>query len=317
MNREQLNQGLPEPVRRYFEEVARMEPPDDLMHSAMAQVEAEPRANRFSLQPVLMAVGAIAAVVIVAFLVGPNLFNGIGTPAALPTPTPSATTGQPWNLLDPPGEGNLLAGAYYLDLPIYPARIDFTVPEGWLSWYPGNSGEAADDHALLVDSFDSGAVNGSGWGIAFARIHNIRVDPCDTAAGTMDLAESESVDSIVAAFESWGASGLSVDVQDVTIGGYSGKRLELTPDAELTCTGWLFNTPGYTFAIDVSPGEAYNQEQYTFLDVSGSVLVIWTTDYPERNQFEISGGASPDPQAHVEDQVDLHAILDSIVLTPR
>ena len=47
------------------------------------------------------------------------------------------------------------------------------------------------------------------------------------------------------------------------------------------------------------------------------VLVIWTTDFAATTQFEVDGGASPDPQAHVSDQVELHAILDAIVITPR
>ena len=53
------------------------------------------------------------------------------------------------------------------------------------------------------------------------------------------------------------------------------------------------------------------------LDVEGSVLVIWTTDAPVTNEFEVEGGASPDPQAHVEHQVQLHDILESIVISPR
>jgi hypothetical protein len=57
--------------------------------------------------------------------------------------------------------------------------------------------------------------------------------------------------------------------------------------------------------------------QFTLLDVEGSVLTIWTTDFPGTTLFEEGGGASPDPQAHVKDQVQLHDILDSIVITPR
>ena len=37
MSREQLRNELPEPVRRYFQEVARMQPPSDLMDAARAE----------------------------------------------------------------------------------------------------------------------------------------------------------------------------------------------------------------------------------------------------------------------------------------
>jgi hypothetical protein len=57
--------------------------------------------------------------------------------------------------------------------------------------------------------------------------------------------------------------------------------------------------------------------QFTLLNVEGSVLVIWTTDFPGTTRFEVDGGASPDPQAHVDDQVQLRGIVDSIVVTPH
>lgn len=54
-----------------------------------------------------------------------------------------------------------------------------------------------------------------------------------------------------------------------------------------------------------------------FLDVEGSVLIIWMDDFPGTTEFEVDGGASPDPQAHVADQDQLHDIFESIVIQQR
>jgi hypothetical protein len=40
---------------------------------------------------------------------------------------------------------------------------------------------------------------------------------------------------------------------------------------------------------------------FTLLDLDGSVLVIWTTDFPCSTTFEESAGAPRDPEAHAED----------------
>lgn len=96
MNREQLRRELPEPVRRYFEEVARMNPPDDLMDAAIAQVESQPRVNRFSLLPAFAAVAAaaVAAAVIAFGFLGFELGPPIGDePSATPQPSASLTDG--------------------------------------------------------------------------------------------------------------------------------------------------------------------------------------------------------------------------------
>jgi len=92
MNREQLRNELPEPVRRHFEEVARMNPPDDLMDAAIAQVETEPRVTRFSLLPAFAALAAtaVAAAVIAFGFFGLELGLPIGDE---PSATPHASAG--------------------------------------------------------------------------------------------------------------------------------------------------------------------------------------------------------------------------------
>jgi glutamine cyclotransferase len=93
MNRDQLRQELPEPVRRYFEEVAQMDAPNDLMDKAIAQVESEPRINRFSWLPAFAVVAATALIgAVIAFNVfGSDLFGPPTGGDASPTPEASAT----------------------------------------------------------------------------------------------------------------------------------------------------------------------------------------------------------------------------------
>lgn len=239
--------------------------------------------------------------------------------SAIASPSPSGTAAPtasgPTSLMESPEAGDLPAGAYYLDLPAYPARIDFEVPAGWWHFWPGATRQASDAHAILVNSLDTGAANGSAWGVAFTVVGEVRVDPCNPAAGSMGTSATSSADALVDAFSSWKAFPVR-SVEDVSVGGFSGQRVEITRAETTTCEGTLFDTPsGYDFGPVFSSTEPI-VNQFTLLDVEGSVLVIWTTDFPGTTSFEEDGGASPDPQAHVEDQAQLRAILDSIVITP-
>jgi hypothetical protein len=94
MNPEHLRKELPEPVRRYFEEVARMEPPIDLMDGAISEIEMQPAVNRFSSLPVIAALAAtaalFAAIVAGAGLLGRDQPGNVPVPSAshaAPTPT--------------------------------------------------------------------------------------------------------------------------------------------------------------------------------------------------------------------------------------
>lgn len=321
MNRDQLRNELPEPVRRYFEEVARMEPPNDLMDTAMAEVESNPRVNRFSLLPAVATLAGAAAVV-AAIVIGANLFGGSqlfgGTHS--PTPSPSSRTAayQPWNLSDVKTDTDLEAGAYYLDLETLPARINLRVPDGW--W---NHEAEADVQAVLVKGDGPSYVHSSNWGLAFSAVGRVRADPCD-AGHILDPSLTKTVDALVAAFNSW--TGYEVQVEDVSIGRFSAKRVTVRSKEPMNCTGILFTSPaGYDWdVIDMSGGGSHQVSQMTFVELgaplvadSPGVLAIWTTDFPARTSFEIENGASPNPQAHAQDQVALHAILDSIHVTFR
>jgi len=92
MNTSQLRGDLPEPVRRYFLEVSRMQPPADLLDAAVAEIERSPRVNRFAALPIFGFVAAAAVVIglLVYTMMTPALPD-VGdepTPSAAPDPTP-------------------------------------------------------------------------------------------------------------------------------------------------------------------------------------------------------------------------------------
>jgi hypothetical protein len=261
--------------------------------------------------------GLAAVAVLVAVVIGASILSrggSVGGPGDSPSPSPTPTATGPINLVEAPLPDNLPAGDYYLDLPAYPARIEFDLPAGWWHFYDGPLREDATAHAILV--LDTMGRNGSAWGLGFTLVDEVLVDPCDPAAGNMEASVTESAEALADAFSSWEAFPAS-SVEDVTLSGFSGKRVDVTVEGDAPCEAALFNTPsGYAFG-PIWPSSGPKVNQFTLLDVEGSVLVIWTTDFPATTEFEVAGGAVPDPDAHVEDQEQLHDILDSIVLEAR
>lgn len=136
MNRDQLHTELPEPVRRYFKEVARMEPPRDLLDATIAQVETQPRINRFSLPTAFAAAGA-AAVILIAIAFG--VFNlALGPPTGAegsPSLTPLASPTEPPIVTPPPLDGLPSAGTVEGRFPVGDAGFPALVAHGsiWLS----------------------------------------------------------------------------------------------------------------------------------------------------------------------------------------
>lgn len=101
MNRSQLRGDLPEPVNRYFDEVALMQLPNDLLDAAIVEIERSPHVNRFSpMGSVGLAAAAVIGVLAVAgiaasYAFGPDPNFGSGPSPSLaeqtPAPTPTAS----------------------------------------------------------------------------------------------------------------------------------------------------------------------------------------------------------------------------------
>ena len=89
MSRKQFGGDLPQPVRRYFNDVARMQPPNDLLVAAVAEIQNPHQPDRFS--PLAMAGFAAVAVagILALVLLVPGL-RQVATPITPPPPSPPA-----------------------------------------------------------------------------------------------------------------------------------------------------------------------------------------------------------------------------------
>ena len=257
------------------------------------------------------AVVVAAAVVGFSFLARPNDDVGPSSPSPITTQTaaPSAAASIP--LLSERGDINdgavLAAGTYLLDDPFL-VRLALTVPVGWQIWHVDFLSAG-----LLVDT---GSGSGSGYGLFFLSPGaNLYADPCDRTQGMLDPVPGPTVDDLAAALANLPGMTASTLV-DIEVDGYAGKLIELTAPADVAscpegdATLWDFaGLDDYPMA----PGETL---PIRIVDVDGVRLVIVATDYPGTTAWEVSQGASFVPDAHVEHQVELQAIFDSIQINP-
>ena len=248
---------------------------------------------------------AAAAVIIIA-VAGWNLLPkspdvGGQSPTPLASPTPAAT---PIPSAPPPlAEGILAAGTYRLH-PFASATmtIDATVPDGgWLGGPPNAIGGPR------------GESNGpNGVFVAFVRAQTINSDPCQwdkdgsgSAPQEGDIEVGPTVDDLAEALAGSSAYESTTPV-DATLGGFSGKRLELqlAPDASgcdsYDGAGNQYFVFGGREAGMYAQGDA-NRWQVTIVDVDGTRLIGVLVSYAET-----SG----------EDLTAAQAILDSVVITP-
>ena len=246
---------------------------------------------------------AAAAVVVVA-IVGMNVLDpgsdasgGVGgapspSPSASPTATPRA---------DPDGE--LEPGSYMvrpLPAPDDALTVTYTVPDGWSAL--GGVG--------LVPTDEPGTAPPGGTAIQFIDVTTINPDPCRWSGTADDVTVGPGVDDLVAALGSQTAYEVS-DAVDVTIGGYSGKRVDVVmPTAPFQgqtstapgCDDEVFRLWSWTYG----DGPVYaqgpvNRWQTNILDVDGTRLVVVVQDFP---------GTLP------EDRAELDAIVASILIQP-
>jgi hypothetical protein len=274
--------------------------------------------------------GVAAAVVVAAVVLGAAVINNAGntpaigsapataSPVPTPTPSPTATPVPPMALHLAPMEACrpggtpdcIKPGTYRLSTAVWPVQVTLDVPAGWFQWQP-----SVDFEGLLVDGGPD-ARDGSGWGVMLANVGTVSMDPCDPAKGTLDPADTSTVDGLVTAMSTWPGFQATAPVP-ITVDGHAGQLIELTstetwascPDPVLwnTTRGWKVDA--YPVLTEQSTRRA---GQYRIVDVDGSLIVIRTTDFPDTSPFEESQGVAPDPTRHSADQVELRQILDSI-----
>jgi hypothetical protein len=187
------------------------------------------------------------------------------------------------------------------------------VPAGWFQWLP-----AGDFEGVLVDSGPD-APDGSGWGLMFIALGPVSRDPCDRARGTLDPADTASVDGIITAIRRW-PQFESTAPAPIEIDGYEGKLIELTADISARdCPEPVLWTTPVGHALDAYPtitsDRIVHAAQFRFIDVDGTLLAIRTTDFPQTSPSEADQGVPSDPTRHAADQVELQRILDSVRIT--
>jgi hypothetical protein len=171
---------------------------------------------------------------------------------------PSASAVAPASVMiwaDVQGEpAHLLPGSYVMT-EVPNLSITFTVPDGW---YKGNVPFVAWE-------------NSSNSSVGFHSPDNLLIDACDPALGMRDPAVGPTAADFVAALGTM--PGLTVsEPLDVTVGGYTGKLIEVTADPDAGCTGEL---ELWDFAGIRVPGPGPGAgERLWILDVDGTRLII-------------------------------------------
>jgi len=257
----------------------------------------------------LLKIGLAAAAVVVIAVVGFQYLDGSNTggPGVTETPQPTASpavTPEPSAAVIPPlPEGTLTAGTYRLrPSSSETMTIDATGPDGGWSGGPPN--------AIGGPVGESNGPNG--LAVAFFKAQTINSDPCHwdkdgsgNAPQEGDIEVGPTVDDLAEALAA-NASYESTTPVEATLGGYSGKRLELqlVPDPSGCDT---FSGEGDQYFVfggrdggQFAQGGA-NTWQVTIVDVEGTRLIAVLLAYEETSAADLSAA---------------QGILESVVITP-
>jgi len=246
------------------------------------------------------------AMVAIITLVGCS--QGPGTTATTTSsPAISNTTGEPsptstiQDIMELEGFGPLESGTYFIDPDADPSttlRVVYDVPvEGWSQWIGA------------AKFADYGHV-----GVSIATVTNLVRHGCSDHAPA-DPPVGPSVDDLADALADLAPFRVTSPPEEVTIYGYSGKRLELTvPDLPVEGSAddrrfpgcvdgglhsWIAPHLGGAFnGYNAEPGRT---EELWILDVEGTRLLI---------------EANWSPPSPPEDVAEMRAILDSIRIEP-
>jgi hypothetical protein len=283
---------------------------DRVLEASLADIARTPQRRalrvpwRLPFMPALTRTTGIAAVALVA-VVGAGGFLYLnanspsgpgGQPTASPAPSPTPTSTHP-----PLSDGKNGPGVYTVQLgaaTAKPLKVTLTLTNNW-EWF-GNS--------LIPEVPGPGAPGG--LAILFLDVTSLNPDPCHWSGTADDVDTGSTVAALVAALKAQTAYTAS-DPVDVTIGGYSGQRVDIPgPTEPFSSTGEapacddgivrLWNTHELGADGIYLQGPA-NRWQANILDVDGTRLVVVAQDFP---------GTKP------ADRALLDAVLASMVITP-
>jgi hypothetical protein len=316
-----------ERAARSWIETGPIRAPDSAVERALLTIETTPQERdlrvlrRFHPMtfPARIAAAVLVGVVAIgaaAFLMGRTGQSNVGGPAASVSPSASASAAASLAASSSSSgplalpEGALAAGTY-VATPFAPGRLDsclrppqpgcseseddsiratFTVPDGWAGSGGGTVWLAAES-----SSAPGGAV------MDFGRGGWLHSDPCLTAEQlaanvTPDVAVGPSVDELATAIADHPLLE-ATDPVAVTLGGYSGKYVDLQLPTDLTgCTESYYPWEPGPYAQGPS-----NRWQLWILDVNGVRVVIQTMDYPGTSE---------------QHRDELRAIVESIQIEP-
>jgi len=258
-------------------------------------------------RPVLYLVGVAAAVMVAvgAWNLLPRSPSVGGNASPTPSVTPAPTTAA---VIPELHDGQLPAGTYFTKPYETSPTLRLRIPERWVGF--GNFAVGAPE----------GLAAPNGLGIALLQPNGLFSDPCHwDQLGTnywpqpADVATGPTAADLATALRAQTAYTTSVPA-DVTVGGYAGKRLDLTMPQELdvsTCDTPNPSAPSVPAYMPFGQSDAGGSNLYAqgsaqvwhlwILDVGPTRLVIVIADY---------AGTAPATYAAAE------AIVQSIVITP-
>ena len=148
---------------------------------------------------------------------------------------------------------------------MYPFRLRVTVevPGGWES--------------CGVGPLEAGVCQNFETGISFVIVDNVVSDPCDRSQPQLVPPVGPSVDDLVMAISN--LEGMeATDPVDVTVNGFHGKQLELSPETGF-CPGGISTWATAEGTNGISPAEV---NLLRILDVAGTRVLVAAAYQPTR-----------------------------------
>ena len=227
-------------------------------------------------------VGLVAAALVIIAIVAINLLPGSPEPGGEPTPSPSAAASA-----TPEATPSATASAYGMSVPgITGGQSTLTVPPGWTrhGWYVANN-----DLFLSV------------WPVA---VENVYSDPCQWQSSLLDPPVGPTVDDLATALRNQAMRAATVE--DVTLGGYSGKVVHQSLPADLdfgACDRGIVGAWSEAGTEEPSrtlqgPGEL---DDVYILDVEGVRVVVTASWFPSSAAATVA---------------ELQGMLDSLTIEP-